>query len=119
MRQERTQEIPKTVASVSPHGLAYADPSCVCVAVKRVATGLDALRSFVWAGQDYPLDDDIWLVLRQSCVPFLFLASFACAQRGLRCPSLKSIGVRFGALLPGVRSHVRLSSRPSTVSPST
>ena len=27
-----------------------------------------------------------------------------------RCPQLKSIGVGFGALLPGVRSHVRCSS---------
>lgn len=70
VRQERSQELPKTVTSISPHGLSYADPSCVCVAVKRVAIGLDALRSFVWGGHDYPLDDDIWLVLRKSCVSF-------------------------------------------------
>ena len=30
-----------------------------------------------------------------------------------RCPQLKSIGVGFGALLPSVRSHVRLSSHRS------
>lgn len=52
----------------SPTVQAYADPSYVCTAVKRVATRLDALRCFIWGGEDYPWDDDIWLVLRRSCV---------------------------------------------------
>ena len=45
-------------------------PSRLCAAVKRAAVNLDALHSFVWGGQDYPVEDDIWLVLRQSYVPF-------------------------------------------------
>jgi len=74
VRQGRNLQVPKIDGPSAVPGFSYADPSCVCVAVKRVATRLDALQSFVWGGEDYPWDDDIWLVLRQSCVPFpLFL----------------------------------------------
>ena len=100
---------PQSVASSSIRGFSYADPSFVCAAVKRVATRLDALQSFIWGGEDYPWDDDIWLVLRQSYVPFprVFFVSVLDFDPTHRCPQLKSIGVGFGALLPGVRSHVR------------
>jgi hypothetical protein len=105
---------PRTVRSPVIRGFSYADPSHVCAAVKRVAARLDALQSFTWGGEDYPWDDDVWLVLRQSYVP---LPSFPSRVLNVcpvamvipllvRCPQLKSIGVGFGALLPGVRSHV-------------
>ena len=58
--------------------------SRVCAAVKRVAGRLDALQSFVWGGEDYPSDDDIWLVLRKSCVSSFL--SCACPERGVRYP---------------------------------
>ena len=70
VRQEGSHEVSKNMESSAVRRSFYAGPSCVCVAVKRVATKLDALQSFVWGGEDYPWDDDIWLVLRQSCVPF-------------------------------------------------
>ncbi|KAF9653265.1 hypothetical protein BDM02DRAFT_3087451 [Thelephora ganbajun] len=88
VRQGGCPKIPQSVGSPATRGFSHVDPSYVCAAVKRAATRLDALQSFVWGGEDYPWDDDIWLVLRQSC------------------PQLKSIGVGFGALLPGVRSHL-------------
>lgn len=70
VRQGGNLHVPKNDRSSPFPDFSYADPGCVSVAVKRVATRLDALRSFVWAGEDYPWDDDIWLVLRQSCVSF-------------------------------------------------
>jgi hypothetical protein len=105
---------PKNFTSSTLRGFSYAVPSHVCAAVKRAAAKLDALQSFIWGGEDYPSEDDIWFVLRQSYVPFP-LVPFTRAERGAphppaphRCPQLKSIGVGFGALLPSVRSHVRL-----------
>ena len=55
-----------------------------------------------------------YVVRAQAIVRSLFLVSSARSERGWllpphRCPQLKSIGVGFGALLPGVRSHVCLS----------
>ena len=70
VRQGGNLQVPQNGGSSAVRGFPYADPSCVCVAVKRAATRLDALQSFVWGGEDYPWDDDIWLVLRQSCVTF-------------------------------------------------
>ena len=57
-----------------------------------MAGRLDALQSFVWGGEDYPSDDDIWLVLRKSCVSSFL--SCACAERGV---------------LPGISSRLSLS----------
>lgn len=68
VRHEGYAKAPQSVGST--RGFSYAEPSYVCAAVKRVATRLDALQSFVWGGEDYPWDDDIWLVLRRSYVPF-------------------------------------------------
>jgi hypothetical protein len=42
--------------------------SRVCAAVKRAAARMDALQSFVWGGEECPSEDDVWLVLRESCV---------------------------------------------------
>ena len=66
----------KNVSSSPLRGFSYAIRSHVCTAVKRAAARLDALQSFVWGGEDYPLEDDIWFVLRQSCVSFPFPSSF-------------------------------------------
>jgi hypothetical protein len=68
VRQEGSPQITQNGSLSAARDFSYADPNCVCVAVKRAATRLDALQSFVWGGVDYPWDDDIWLVLRQSCV---------------------------------------------------
>ena len=59
---------PQSVNSSAHRGFSYPGPSYVCAAVKRAARRLDALRSFVWGGEDYPWDDDIWHILRKSCV---------------------------------------------------
>jgi hypothetical protein len=68
VRQEPRPE-PRNISSSTLRGFSYGVPSRVCAAVKRVANRLDALQCFVWGGEDYPTEDDIWLVLRQSYVP--------------------------------------------------
>lgn len=70
VRHGTCPKVPQSVSSSATHGFSYTNPSYVCAAVKRVAIRLDALQTFVWGGEDYPWDDDIWLVLRQSYVPF-------------------------------------------------
>jgi len=72
-------KVPTSVALSSIRSSPIVDPSHVCAAVKRVAKRLDALQSFIWGGEDYPWDDDIWLILRTSCVD---LSSFS--SRGER-----------------------------------
>lgn len=69
VRQGGCPGAPKTIGSSATRRSSDPDPSHVCAAVKRVATKLDALQTFIWGGEDYPLDDDIWLVLRQSYAP--------------------------------------------------
>lgn len=69
VRQGGGPDSPASAGSSPIRGPSYADPSYVCAAVKRVATRLDALHSFIWGGEDYPWDDDIWFVLRRSYVP--------------------------------------------------
>ena len=68
--RQRSPSEPPGVAPHSFRGVSHMIPNPVCAAVKRAATKLDALQSFVWGGEDYPSEDDIWLVLRKSCVPF-------------------------------------------------
>lgn len=68
-RQGSNSRVLPRVGSPFIRDFSYGDPGYVCAAVKRVATRLDVLQSFVWGGEDYPWDDDVWLVLRQSCVP--------------------------------------------------
>lgn len=61
---------PRNLAPSTLRGFSYAVPSHVCAAVKRAAAKLDALQCFIWGGEDYPSEDDMWFVLRQSYVPF-------------------------------------------------
>ena len=70
VRQGGCPGTPRSVDSFPTCASSHADSDHVCAAVKRVATRLDALQTFVWGGEEYPLDDSIWLALRESYVPF-------------------------------------------------
>jgi hypothetical protein len=80
--------------------------------VKMAAPCMDALSTFVWAGEIYP-EDDMWEVLRTSCV--LLSCSMSYSEFVVRCPLLKTIGVHW-SILPSIRSHVKLFTyRPASV----
>ncbi|KAJ8696076.1 hypothetical protein PTI98_005974 [Pleurotus ostreatus] len=59
-------------------------------AVRSIAmsTHLDALRTFVWDGEEMPGNDDMWFALR------------------MFCPRLRSIHTTIGSILPSVNSHL-------------
>jgi hypothetical protein len=51
-----------------PNKYSPIDAHLVALALKRAAPCLDAMHTFVWAGEEYPPEDDIWSVLKTQCV---------------------------------------------------
>ena len=52
----------------------------VTAAIKRTASCLDALQTFVWVGEEYPTEDDIWFVLRTSYVSNYLESLISCSD---------------------------------------
>lgn len=74
----RTDPGPSYLYEGKKLGLAYA----VSDAVRRACVRLDALRHFVWDGEEMPGYDDMWFALRMAC------------------PRLKSVGTSMGSYVP-------------------
>ncbi|KAH7913459.1 hypothetical protein BJ138DRAFT_1146034 [Hygrophoropsis aurantiaca] len=69
-------------------GQDIADNYTISAAVRKAASKLDALNTFVWDADEIPSYDDMWFALRISC------------------PRLRTIATSYGTVVPHSHSHL-------------